>query len=158
VSVRSEAAERKAERRKIKRRNSIKGKLWLEAYFGKAMFNATEAARMAGFKDAEYSGGRMLHKYAEQVEQRTEELKESLTMSPDECQQRLAELARDKDHKDHFRALETIARIHGIMNDKLAISLDRKTLMRQLDEVLGAIAQQAPDALQQNSPLKQLSQ
>ena len=75
-------------------------------------------------------------------------------ISAEEVQIRLAALARDPLHKDSFRALELMAKIHGLMSDKVDITLTRKDLQTDVGAAIGqlaAISARKPPQLAQKS-------
>jgi len=57
-------------------------------------------------------------------------------MEADEVPNHLSEIARDFDHKDRVRALELLAKAHGMLSERLNINLDRKKLVQDLNDVL----------------------
>jgi hypothetical protein len=66
-----------------------------------------------------------------------------MVMSSREVDERLAAVARDPTHKDHVKALELLARMHGKLETKLLVgSIDRPTLNKQLDTMLESLTAQ----------------
>ena len=61
-------------------------------------------------------------------------------VKPNELLEHLAEIVRDKDHKDRMKAIETNAKIHGMLSEKLILDFDRNSLMKQIDKRLMQIA------------------
>jgi hypothetical protein len=113
-------------------------KFW-EVYGGEAGMNATEAARIAGYGTPNQLGSRITQTFPVMVEEARVRLQASLSMGAREVDERLAAIARDPEHKDQFKALEALARIHGRFNDKLSMSIDRATLNKQIDELIGSM-------------------
>lgn len=70
--------------------SSAKEKAWFESYFGKARFNATEAARVAGYKWPDKIGWRKKEKFKDAIAERMEEM----TMTADEALALLSKMAR----------------------------------------------------------------
>jgi phage terminase small subunit len=70
--------------------SSAKEKAWFESYFGKARFNATEAARLAGYKWPGKIGWRKKEKFKEAIAERMKEM----TMTADEALALLSKMAR----------------------------------------------------------------
>lgn len=113
---------------------------FFEAYAGDARMNATEAARMAGYRAAQQTGYRIGKAFPELIQKYESKFRDSLTMGAKEVDERLAAIARDPKHKDHFKALEALARIHGRFNDKLNLTVDRATLNRQIDDLVASMS------------------
>jgi hypothetical protein len=104
------------------------------AYGGEARRNATAAARIAGYKHPNVMGPRLKQKYPKVLSVVDKLFLESVGVKPDELVSHLAEIIRDPEHKDRMRAIEVNAKMHGMLSEKLAIELDRNSLMRQIDE------------------------
>lgn len=116
-----------------------KRQAWLDAYFGAAMFDATQAARIAGFSNPMVEGWRLKKRLADEIELREAELAAVSQMSPKEVMERLTTVAREIKHKDHVKALELIAKIHGQLSEKIVVNTDKKSLMSELDKTLAAL-------------------
>jgi phage terminase small subunit len=84
---------------------SQKQRAWADYYVGKAHFNATEAARLAGYKLPRISGCENLHNPV--VMELVEQLKAERLMPRDEVLQRLAEQAR-AEYSTYLRADGTV--------------------------------------------------
>lgn len=108
----------------------------VEAFKGPARGNVTEAARMAGYAFPEKVGYRVWKRYREVFEQAEDELRQSLKVSGEELDERISDLARNPKHKDHYKALELLCRLHGKLSEKVHVTLDRSQLNSQLDELL----------------------
>lgn len=104
------------------------------AYGGEARRNATAAARIAGYKHPNVQGAKLKARWPKVLEIVNKQYLESVGVKPDELVSHLAEIIRDPDHKDRMRAIEVNAKMHGMLSEKLAIELDRNSLMRQIDE------------------------
>jgi hypothetical protein len=70
------------------------------------------------------------------IEERLDDLKSSLKMTADEAFMNITDIARDKTHKDQYKANELVLRIHGMLTDKINISMDRKELIVAVQEEL----------------------
>lgn len=116
-----------------------KKRAWLSYYLGQAAFNATEAARLAGYPSARVEGSRLAKEFKQEIEAHLLKLEEAQIAGPREVLQILTGIARDREHKDCKAAADTLAKIHGLMQDKVSVSLDRKALMRDLEAVLAAL-------------------
>ena len=72
---------------------------------------------------------------------------EEAAMETDEVLEELSKVARLDPRESagsaasKVRALEILARIHGLMNDRLNIELNRETLLRNIDEQLLRLAE-----------------
>jgi len=78
-----------------------------------------------------------------------------------EVQEGIADVARTKGHKDRLKALELYAKIHGKLDPKLSISLDRTTIEQHLQELMEQMAiqqQRAAGAALVTTPPKQLQE
>lgn len=65
-------------------------------------------------------------------------------MSPEEVQEELSKVARTNEfsvYPSKVRALELMGKIHGLLTEKLAISLDRQQLERAIAEQIGRLAE-----------------
>lgn len=104
---------------------TTKQKLFVEAYLGKAGFNATEAARRAGYKgnsvtlaSVGYENLR-IPQIARQIEIRLQEA----AMSADEVLNHLAEIARrDEADAARLKALELLGKHYRLFIDRAEIS------------------------------------
>lgn len=122
-------------------KRSRKLALMVEAYRGPARLNVTEAARLAGYAFPSRVGHRVFKKYREVFEEAEKELKQALRMGGEEVDERITELARNAKHKDHYKALELLAKMHGKLNEKIHVTLDRSSLNSQLDELVSLMVQ-----------------
>jgi len=113
-----------------------KRQLFLDHYFGKANRVATRAAELAGLKWPRTSGPRTRKLLREHIESRERALAESSRMTAEEVVASLTDIARDVDHKDRCRALEMLAKIHGLMSEKVDIKVSREELVAQTMEMV----------------------
>lgn len=127
----------------MKRLNSRRQR-WLEAYFGEAHCNATEAARIAGYNHPLTIGPRLRRLMRTEIEVKELELRDASKMTAVEVIEGLSEIARDKAHKDRKAALDTLAKIHGLLTDKLDLNLDRKRLVTDLEATVAQIVVALP--------------
>lgn len=106
---------------------SKKRQIFIDEYL--KSFNATQAARAAGYSGNDNVMAQMGHKLvrdgkiAEIIRQRLQES----AMSADEVLQRLAEHARSERSKDSLSALNILAKHHGLLTDRIeqqSINLD----------------------------------
>jgi hypothetical protein len=122
------------------RRITSKNKAWLDAFFGEALHDATKASRLLGFKNPSQTGYRLKKKLADVIETRSKELATKASVSAMECLNILSEVARDPSHRDRVRAAEILSKIHGLQSERIQISQDRSTLIKDLESTLSAIA------------------
>jgi phage terminase small subunit len=123
--------------------------LFLEAYLGTASGNATEAARVAGYRGDEATLAQMGHENLRkpQIARAVEVRLQRAAMETDEILSELSRVARLDPSAPGLasakvRALEVLAKINGLTSDRPPL-LSRGELVRQLDEVLDWVAQQA---------------
>jgi hypothetical protein len=121
-------------------------KAFLAAYEGEAKLNATEAARLAygGKRQGSLSAPAMIardirRRFPDLIEAAEERFRDKFRMSDDELDTHLSEISRDKQHKDRLRALELIARMKGRLNDKLQVTIDRKSMLKEIESLLVVI-------------------
>jgi phage terminase small subunit len=113
---------------------------FVDLYLTTADGNATQAAREAGFSAPSALGSRLVRQLREVIAAREVVLRDKALISAGEVQEKLSQLARDPDHKDHFRALELMAKIHGLLSEKLDITVSRKQLRDDVTEAMGQLA------------------
>jgi hypothetical protein len=130
---------------------------FFEVLFPLAYGNATEAARLAGFSKPESMGTEVKRRYPEAYSKAKQRAQEELQISVDEAMQRLGDLVRDREHKDHYKALETALRIHGMLDTKVSVILDKSEMLqsyehKRLDapvldvEILPAVESKVPQS------------
>jgi len=105
---------------------TYKQQLFVDAYAG----NAAEAARIAGYKQPQVIGSRLFRKV---------EIKEAIRkrdngngkrrnktlekiMTQEEIRAAYSDIARDPDHKDRLKALDSLARCYAMFSDNVNIS------------------------------------
>jgi hypothetical protein len=120
---------------------SGKFRAFLSAYVGQAKLNATEAARLAGYREARKVASAFRRKYAEVLERADLAFRQSLSMGADEATERLAAIARSPTHKDHFNAVKTLLTMHGKLDPTVKVTLTRSELNQALDEVIAQLAE-----------------
>lgn len=132
---------------------TLKQQLFVEAYLGKANGNATEAARIAGYKQPQMHGSRLMKN--DEIASRVRKRVEQAAMSANEVLQELSQIGRaDWQHyleiirnkngetvdakivlKDKVRALELLGQYHSLFATKIKVDLDVTKLS---DEELAA--------------------
>lgn len=58
-----------------------------------------------------------------------------------EIDERISNLARDPTHRDHYKALELLAKMSGKLKEQLVV-VDRRTLNSELDALIGVMREQ----------------
>lgn len=87
-------------------------------------------------------------KIIEAVKERIEDSRKTLAMEDTEVLQRVTDLARDAGHKDHFRALELLAKIHGLTTTTVNINLSRQEAIVELRQHLTRLKEEGTPALE----------
>lgn len=100
--------------------------------------NASNSARLAGYKNPGVIGPRLkkslrLHIESEEVKKELEKM-----MPPHEALEILAKIARGETpkHREQLKAIELVLRSHGVLSDKIQVTLDRKALMAQVTDYI----------------------
>jgi phage terminase small subunit len=112
---------------------------FINFYFNEAQLNATEAARLAGFGSPETRGPQLKRVLREFIEKKEVELREAALISPRECQERLAYIARNAPVNTQLKALEMVAKIHGLFSEKVHVEMNRGEIEKSLLETLEQI-------------------
>lgn len=108
----------------------------LEAYGNEGKFNVTEAARLAGYRCPEKVGHRLRKRFPEAFAEVEQRFREGLKVQREEVEERIADLARNPKHRDHFKALELLAKMHGMLSEKVNVTIDRSNVNSNLDELV----------------------
>lgn len=119
-----------------------KARRFIDAYLTDAAFNSTEAARMAGYGSPQTLGPRLARKYSQLIDTQAELLKQSALVSPQRVVEGLSEIALRTTARDgdRIKAYEVLARIHGMLSDKLQVDVDSSSLRRELAAMSAARA------------------
>lgn len=112
-----------------------RAKLFVKAFVGEAKFNATKAAKIAGYAHPHSVGASLKKKYSQAIEEAMFQGEPSKIVSSNEALQLLAEIARDPSHRDRLRAIELVLKCHGLLSDKLNLNIRREDLTQQLVEI-----------------------
>jgi hypothetical protein len=128
---------------------TLKQRRFVESYLGSAGGNATEAARLAGYAGGGSTLAQVGHENLRkpQIARTVEARLQKAAMETDEILSELSRVARLDPSAPGLasakvRALEVLAKINGLTSDRPPL-LSRGELVRQLDEVLDWVAQQA---------------
>jgi hypothetical protein len=109
---------------------------WLEHYM--ECGNASRAARLAGYKGESGAVGSAIKKdLADHIAFR----EQAKRLDPEVFQAALAEIVADKNHKDRIRAIEIGLKMHGMLSEKVDITLDRRQLVSELRTLVLALTQ-----------------
>jgi sugar-specific transcriptional regulator TrmB len=145
---------------KGKGRTSKKLAALVEAYKGQAKLNATEAARLAGYRNPATVAWGLKRKYPEVFAEAEREFREKFKLTDDELDEIPASIARNTQEspQNRLKAVELIGRMKGKFSDKVTINVTRSELQKQLDEALASIAQLTPTlkAVQTPEDVKEL--
>lgn len=120
-----------------------KQRRFIDAYLTSARYNATEAARQAGYGSPQTLGGRLLKKLKYLIEEQELRLRESALVSPKQVMEGLSEIAQNAENRasDRTKAYEILARIHGMLQDKVSIDGDLTLVRRELGTVLAQVVE-----------------
>jgi hypothetical protein len=130
-------------------RLTAKVKSFLAAYEGPCALDGTKAARQAGYRWPDKAASRLKAKWPELIAKAEDAFRAKMVMSAREVDERLAAVARDPKHKDHVKALELLARMHGKLETKLLVGgIDRNALNKELDAMLDMLKEQRAAEMQ----------
>jgi len=122
------------------RRITARFRALLEAYGSDGgKFNVTEAARAAGYRSPEKLGSRLRKRFPEAFAEVEQKFRDSLKVRREEVEERLADLVRNPKHRDHYKALELAAKMHGLLSEKVNVTIERPAINAQLDELIKAM-------------------
>lgn len=107
-------------------------KRFIDAYLGEASRNATEAARIAGYGTPESQGSSLKKRLKLFIKEREQEISIASQLSQKETLEIISEIARDKGHKDRLKAAELMAKIHGVLSEKVTLEVNRSQIQEQL--------------------------
>lgn len=111
-------------------------KTFLELFTGNPSLTVTEAARQAGYAHPQADGWKLQRKWTQEIEESRERGRKTLKMSAEEAEQVVVDIARNPEHRDRLKAAETMLKMHGKLNDKLQVTVDRPMLNKELDALL----------------------
>jgi len=129
-------------------------KKFFVAYASETALDPTKAARLIGYAHPNTQGPRLIKKFPDVAEACAEAWREACGVKPDELLMHLAEVIRDKDHKDRMKAIELNAKVHGMLTERTIFELDRTKLLTQIDQRIAQLLQaRALDTGQELPPL-----
>jgi hypothetical protein len=116
------------------------------AYLGESRGDAAEACKIAGYKCApgvspSQPWSVIKRRNPQWIAALEKEFNDNLIMKGREIDERLSNLARDPSHRDHFKALEILAKMSGKLKEQLVV-VDRRTLNTELDSLIGVMREQ----------------
>lgn len=121
------------------------------AYLGEARGDGAEACRIAGYRIPAQAWLNFKKRQPQEAARWEEEFRDQLIMKGREVDERLAALARDPSHRDHYKALEAIAKMHGKFKDTIIV-IDRKKLDTEFDELVSTMLAAKTAQLATNKP------
>jgi hypothetical protein len=122
---------------------TAKRQRFVDAYCGEARFQPSLAAKIAGFGSPRTVGSRLTKELAEEIDAKLVSLASKSQLSAEAVVQGLSELAQDsKNPAVRCRALEILAKIHGLVTDKVSLTVDRKAVTGELDGILDSLLSQ----------------
>jgi len=135
-------------RKKYHRIPSEKAAKFIDAFLGEAKGSWTDAARIAGYKGASAVGKQLYLRWKEEIE--AEELRRKLAsgdaeMQQDEILTGIAKLARTSTNDTvRLNAYKVLAQIEGLLTDKLLLGMDKDSMRRELEVVVGELRSLPP--------------
>ena len=129
-----------------KKKLTNKQQAFIDAYIGEAMMNATEAARLAGYKQPNVQGAQNLVKLSAHIQKATEEKRNRAIMKQDEILQLFSSIARGEEKekvmsasgkveelpvsvKDRIKAAELLGKAYAMFTDKRDVQISLPTLV-----------------------------
>lgn len=114
-----------------------------------------EACRKAGYGFPSKAAAQIRKRHGKVLEAIADEWRKGLAMDAEEATERLAAVARNPKHKDHFNALKTLLTMHGKLDPTLNVNLSRSELNRALDELIGQLTEAREAQLGEQSTTSQ---
>lgn len=120
------------------------------AYLGPAYEIPSEAARLAGAATPAQQGAEMARRLTVVIDSERALRTRALQMGPSEVLERLSWTARNGDHVGWAvatKAAEIVARVRGLLSDRIDLSLNMDSLRGELREAVAAV-RVLPDSTQ----------
>lgn len=125
-----------------------KEKRFVEAFLGDAAGDPVRAAELAQFGSPSEVGARLYRRLQQVIDTKLVEREASAIITTKGILTRLSTLADQAGRdSDKLKALELLARINGMLNDKVQVELAPGTLMKELRAVRADLAQATPKEL-----------
>lgn len=120
------------------------------AYLGEARGDAGMACQIAGYKAGPTGSPSqpwsvLKRRNPEWIAGLEKEFNDNLIMKGKEIDERISNLARDSSHRDHYKALELLAKMSGKLKEQLVV-VDRRTLNSELDSLIALMREQRATA------------
>lgn len=123
-----------------------KQKTFIDAYLGEAKMNATQAARIAGYKQPHVQGAQNLAKLSDHIQQAMEAKHDDAIMKQDEILEFFTSVARGEEKeqvmasngkvqelpvsmKDRVKAAELMGKAYAMFTDKRDVKVELPTLI-----------------------------
>jgi len=100
----------------------------------------TEACRVAGYGFPSKAAAQVRKRWVEVLAAVEAEWRKGLQMSAEEASERLAAIARNPKHKDHFNAIKTLLTMHGKLDPTLNVNLSRAEMNKAFDDLVAQLA------------------
>jgi len=127
-------AEEKISRRQLER-------AWIEHYLTDADGDPVMAAKLTGYSAPHRTGPSLLRKYQGQMSELQAKLSERLKMGPGEVLEQMTKIARDDEHKDQMKALESLGKVHGIFQADVRLNVDRASMVAEIHALIKTLAE-----------------
>lgn len=133
-----------------------KQQAFLEHYFASAERNATHAARLAGYKDPVKMAPKLKKYFSQDIASKELELAEASVALGNETHKLITSIARDLEVPvtARLKALELLAKVNGLMSDKVSLSVDRAGLEAELTNALKQLGSSSSSPASSSIPLK----
>ncbi len=118
----------------------VSERAWIEHYLTDADGDPIEAAKLSGYKTPQKSGPLLIKKYQGQMAELQQKLASKLQMGPGEVLEKYTQIARDDEHKDQIKALDSLAKVHGIFQSDISLNVDRAKMVHEVHELLKTLA------------------
>jgi len=124
-----------------------KRRQFLTLYFGEARQNPTEACKLMGIPRADVAGSHYKVALAKVIEELQLKSLEVGLLSAQEAMRQISWLAlHASSESNQLRALELVIKVHGLLTDKVSLTLDRKQLEQDMANVMANLKQDVGDA------------
>ncbi len=123
------------------------------SFIGPARGNLKKACEMAGYKWPGLAANQLMKRFGGVWEVLGEALENQRVMSVSEWDMRVTWLARNPNHKDHYKGLELWGKVIGRVTDKLSITIDRPQLNVQLQDLVASLLSAKSKQLNPNNPI-----
>lgn len=114
---------------------------FVDALFGPAKGNRTEAARIAGYSHPGVAGSRLYKQLSKSIQAQELTILDSARVEPWQIEQWLKRIAENTEERtqDRIKAMELLARMMGMLSEKMLITLDRQALQGAIQDQLSKL-------------------